>query len=341
MDALHPKVHCLSHAIPSFVDDRLRGCFGWQGTNIAELHSGFPMYLPGYAVFLLVAPYALCLTFVAILVVRQVLQWRLKARQILPHKHTALLEGDFIVFIIGLKFNYDFWLHFLRNPGPLFRTLTAMPKILKELQEHPEYGCLSVDHTNVLFSNPTHIVQVKSHQHALKSSSCSHQLSIRQGSSVPMPVSACNMMIESIVSHEFWCSYIWEHAMANAVPLRPQAVHSMLTPATFATASACNFCLSLMQMPQSAQVLGKNAIAHLSPVASNHYATGIHPIHVLLHPDALVHAACACRSGVAMTTWSNMPRDLCSSIGLHGRGTTKMASSSQVRMIGRAKRAAT
>jgi hypothetical protein len=118
------------------------------------------MYLPAYVVALLLVPHAVCLAFAATLVVRQILRWRSEAKDVVPYKHAVVLTGDFVVFIIGLKFNHDLWTHFLRNPGPILRTFYAMPAILKELHAHPEYGCLSVEHTNSMFSNPTHIVQV-------------------------------------------------------------------------------------------------------------------------------------------------------------------------------------
>jgi hypothetical protein len=53
-----------------------------------------------------------------------------------PARLTAELEGDFVVFLIGFRINslwrVSAWL-------PVFR---AMPRMLKELAEHPEMGLL-------------------------------------------------------------------------------------------------------------------------------------------------------------------------------------------------------
>ncbi|MEO8540942.1 MAG: DUF4188 domain-containing protein [bacterium] len=50
---------------------------------------------------------------------------------------TAEIEGDFVVFIIGARFN-SFW-KLMRN----FWFFTSMPRMLRELDQHPEIGLLS------------------------------------------------------------------------------------------------------------------------------------------------------------------------------------------------------
>lgn len=56
--------------------------------------------------------------------------------QVSATKMTAEIEGDFVVFLIGMRIN-KFWK--LHKWVPVF---LAMPPILKELQAHPESGCL-------------------------------------------------------------------------------------------------------------------------------------------------------------------------------------------------------
>ena len=53
-----------------------------------------------------------------------------------PGRFSADIEGDFVVFLIGMRFNKPWKVH---KWGPVF---TAMPKMLKVLGEHPELGCL-------------------------------------------------------------------------------------------------------------------------------------------------------------------------------------------------------
>ena len=52
-------------------------------------------------------------------------------------RHSAQLDGDFVVFIIGMRFNK------LRKPRSWLPVFTAMPKMLRVLAEHPEKGLLS------------------------------------------------------------------------------------------------------------------------------------------------------------------------------------------------------
>lgn len=51
-------------------------------------------------------------------------------------RYTARIEGDFVVFLIGMRFNKP-WK--VRKWWPV---ATAMPPMLKELAAHPELGCL-------------------------------------------------------------------------------------------------------------------------------------------------------------------------------------------------------
>jgi hypothetical protein len=49
---------------------------------------------------------------------------------------TAKIEGDFVVFLIGMRINKPWKLH---KWFPVFR---AMPKMIRELEQHPESGFL-------------------------------------------------------------------------------------------------------------------------------------------------------------------------------------------------------
>ncbi len=57
---------------------------------------------------------------------------------IFPQRMTAEIDGDFVVFIIGMRIN-RFWK--VHKWVPM---LFTMPRMLKELQAHPESGCLAV-----------------------------------------------------------------------------------------------------------------------------------------------------------------------------------------------------
>ena len=56
--------------------------------------------------------------------------------KVLPGRFTAHLDGDFVVFLIGMRLNKP-WK--LRRWWPV---ATAMPKMLRALDKHPELGCL-------------------------------------------------------------------------------------------------------------------------------------------------------------------------------------------------------
>jgi hypothetical protein len=51
-------------------------------------------------------------------------------------RHTAHIEGDFVVFIIGMRIN-RFW-----KPHKWLPVLTAMPPMVKELEANPSSGFL-------------------------------------------------------------------------------------------------------------------------------------------------------------------------------------------------------
>jgi fumigallin biosynthesis monooxygenase-like protein len=56
--------------------------------------------------------------------------------QVISDRMTAQIEGDFVVFLIGMRINKPWKLH---KWLPVF---LAMPPMLKELDAHPESGCL-------------------------------------------------------------------------------------------------------------------------------------------------------------------------------------------------------
>lgn len=55
---------------------------------------------------------------------------------ILPKRVTAEIEGDFVVFLIGMRINKPWKVH---KWLPIFR---AMPRMIRELEAHPESGFL-------------------------------------------------------------------------------------------------------------------------------------------------------------------------------------------------------
>ncbi len=54
-------------------------------------------------------------------------------------RYTAHIDGDFVVFIIGMRFNKPLKVH------KWVRVAAAMPKMLRALDEHPELGCLGYE----------------------------------------------------------------------------------------------------------------------------------------------------------------------------------------------------
>lgn len=56
--------------------------------------------------------------------------------QIIPSRMTVEMDGEFVVFLIGMRVNKPWKIH---KWLPMF---FAMPRMLKELDAHPEAGCL-------------------------------------------------------------------------------------------------------------------------------------------------------------------------------------------------------
>ena len=56
--------------------------------------------------------------------------------KVIPQRVTAQIEGDFVVFLIGMRINKPWKFH---KWLPVF---LAMPKMLKELERRPEPGVL-------------------------------------------------------------------------------------------------------------------------------------------------------------------------------------------------------
>lgn len=53
-----------------------------------------------------------------------------------PGRYTADMPDDFVVFVIGMRFNRPWKIH------KWLPVATAMPRMLKALDRHPELGCL-------------------------------------------------------------------------------------------------------------------------------------------------------------------------------------------------------
>ncbi len=66
---------------------------------------------------------------------------------IIAERMAAEIEGDFVVFLIGMRINKPWKVH---QWLPVF---LAMPRMLRELDAHPELGCLGY------FTSPRVIVQ--------------------------------------------------------------------------------------------------------------------------------------------------------------------------------------
>jgi hypothetical protein len=56
-----------------------------------------------------------------------------------PQKMTVEMEGDFVVFLIGMRINRPWKVH---KWLPVF---LAMPRMVRELRANPEIGCLGVN----------------------------------------------------------------------------------------------------------------------------------------------------------------------------------------------------
>lgn len=71
--------------------------------------------------------------------------------EIIRQRMCADIEGDFVVFLIGMKVN-NWW-----KINTWWPIAMAMPRILKELNAHPEIGFLGSISPG--FSNPTILIQ--------------------------------------------------------------------------------------------------------------------------------------------------------------------------------------
>lgn len=69
---------------------------------------------------------------------------------ILKERVTASMEGDFVVFLIGMRVNNPFLVH------KWIPVSMAMPRMIKELTRHPEMGFL---HAEMWFGRTTIMVQ--------------------------------------------------------------------------------------------------------------------------------------------------------------------------------------
>ncbi|MEO6854903.1 MAG: DUF4188 domain-containing protein [Rhodoferax sp.] len=67
-----------------------------------------------------------------------------------PERFTANLEGNYVVFLIGMRINHPLKIH------KWLPVVQAMPRMLKELYRHPELGFL---HAESWFSRTTIMVQ--------------------------------------------------------------------------------------------------------------------------------------------------------------------------------------
>ena len=56
--------------------------------------------------------------------------------RVIPNRMTAEIEGDFVVFLIGMRFNKPWKIH------KWLPVLLAMPRMLRELEARPESGFL-------------------------------------------------------------------------------------------------------------------------------------------------------------------------------------------------------
>jgi hypothetical protein len=57
---------------------------------------------------------------------------------VVPGRMMAVIEGDFVVFLVGMRINRWWKVH------KWWPVAMAMPRMLAELAAHPEWGCLAV-----------------------------------------------------------------------------------------------------------------------------------------------------------------------------------------------------
>ena len=70
--------------------------------------------------------------------------------KVMAQRMTAQADGEFVVFLIGMRINRAWKLH------KWMPVAAAMPRMLTELSEHREMGCLGFESW---FGNPTILVQ--------------------------------------------------------------------------------------------------------------------------------------------------------------------------------------
>jgi Monooxygenase af470-like len=75
-----------------------------------------------------------------------------------PGRCTAEIEGDFVVFLIGMRLNRPWKLHHW------LPVLTGMRRMLRELARHPEQGLLGA-YTGLLFGGPAVVQYWRSFEH--------------------------------------------------------------------------------------------------------------------------------------------------------------------------------
>jgi hypothetical protein len=73
-------------------------------------------------------------------------------------RYRANIEGDFVVFLIGMRVNKP-WK--VRQWWPVF---TAMPKMIKELEQHPESGFLGANQ-GLMYGGPAIVQFWRSFEH--------------------------------------------------------------------------------------------------------------------------------------------------------------------------------
>jgi hypothetical protein len=64
--------------------------------------------------------------------------------RIIPDRMTAQIEGDFVVFLIGMRINKPWKIH------KWLPTILAMPRMIKELQRQPDSGFLGATQSALL-----------------------------------------------------------------------------------------------------------------------------------------------------------------------------------------------
>ena len=90
--------------------------------------------------------------------------------QIYPGRHSATIDGDFVVFLIGMRLNRPWRVRHL----PWF--MTTMPKMLKELEADPSAGLLGYERA-VMFGGLAVVQYWRSFEHLeryARSSNASH-----------------------------------------------------------------------------------------------------------------------------------------------------------------------